>query len=57
MVTLFHNMIHKDTKVYVDDMIAKSQTEEWHLVNMENLFARLRNFKLRINPSKLTFGV
>ena len=25
MVTLFHDMIHKEIEVYVDDMIAKSQ--------------------------------
>lgn len=24
MVTLFHNMIHKEIEVYVDDMISKS---------------------------------
>ena len=31
MVALFHNMIHHEIEVYVDDMIAKSQTEEEHL--------------------------
>src|SRR4051812_38816615 len=57
MVTLFHDMIHKEIEVYVDDMIAKSQTEEEHLVYLEKLFARLRKFKLRLNPNKCTFGV
>jgi len=57
MVTLFHDMIHKEIEVYVDDMIAKSQTEEEHLVNLEKLFERLRKFKLRLNPNKCTFGV
>ncbi|KAK5826749.1 hypothetical protein PVK06_021679 [Gossypium arboreum] len=28
MVTLFHDMMHKEIEVYVDDMIAKSRTEE-----------------------------
>jgi hypothetical protein len=50
-------MIHKEIEVYVDDMIAKSQTEEEHLVNLEKLFERLRKFKLRLNPNKFTFGV
>ena len=27
MVTLFHDMMHKVIKVYVDDMIAKSRTQ------------------------------
>ncbi|XP_050897133.1 uncharacterized protein LOC127103949 [Lathyrus oleraceus] len=57
MDTLFHNMIHREIKVYVDDMIAKSQTEEEYLVNLEKLFERVRKFKLRLNPNKCTFGV
>ncbi|NAW06134.1 RNA-directed DNA polymerase, partial [Salmonella sp. gx-f8] len=31
MVALFHDMMHKEIKVYVDDMIAKSRTEEKHV--------------------------
>lgn len=57
MVTLFHDMIHKEIECYVDDMIAKSNTEEEHLVNLQKLFERLRKFKLRLNPNKCTFGV
>ena len=57
MVTLFHDMMHKEIEVYVDDMIAKSQTEEEHLVHLLKLFERLRKFRLRLNPSKCTFGV
>ena len=30
MVALFHDMIHHEIEVYVDDMIARSQTEEEH---------------------------
>jgi len=50
-------MIHKEIEVYVDDMIAKSRSEEEHLVNLRKLFERLRKFKLRLNPAKCTFGV
>jgi len=57
MVTLFHDMIHKEIEVYVDDMIAKSRSEEEHLINLKKLFERLRKFKLRLNPAKCTFGV
>jgi hypothetical protein len=28
MVTLFHNMMHKEIEVYVDDMIAKTKEGE-----------------------------
>jgi len=57
MVALFHNMMHKEIEVYVDDMIAKSRTKEEHLVNLRKLFGRLRKYRLRLNPTKCTFGV
>ena len=38
MVTLFHDMMHKEIKVYVDDMIAKSHTTKDHLVDLRKLF-------------------
>ena len=57
MTTLFHDMIHKEIEVYVDDMIAKSRTEEEHVTYLLKLFKRLRQYKLRLNPNKCTFGV
>ena len=57
MTTLFHDMIHKEIEVYVDDMIAKSRTEEEHVEHLSKLFERLRKYKLRLNPNKCTFGV
>ncbi|KAG8489945.1 hypothetical protein CXB51_015363 [Gossypium anomalum] len=56
MVTLFHNMMHKEIEVYVDDMIAKSRGEEEHVVNLKKLFERLRKFQLKLNPAKCMFG-
>lgn len=41
----------------MDDMIAKSHTEEEHLVNLQKLFERLRNFRLRLNSNEYTFWV
>ena len=57
VVALFHNMMHQEIDVYVDDMIAKSKTKEEHLVNLRKLFKRLRKYRLRLNPTKCTFGV
>ena len=57
MVALFHNMMPKEIEVYVDDMIAKSKTEEEHLVNLQKLFERLHKYQLRLNPTKCTFRV
>ena len=57
MVALFHDMMHKEIEVYVDDMIAKSKTEEEHLVNLRKFFERLRKYQLGLNPAKCTFRV
>ena len=57
MTTLFHDLMHKEIELYVDDMIAKSQTEERHIEDLLKLFQRLRKYRLRFNPNKCTFGV
>ncbi|PKI62331.1 hypothetical protein CRG98_017332 [Punica granatum] len=56
MVTLFHDMMHNEVEVYVDDTIAKSKEGEDHLVNLKRFFDRLKEYKLRLNPAKCTFG-
>ena len=55
--TLFHDMMHKEIEVYVDDMIAKSKNEEDHVIHIQKLFEQLRKFKMRLSPTKCTFGV
>ena len=57
MVALFHDMIHHEIEVYIDDMITRSQTEEEHMDHLQKLFERLEKYKLRLNPNKCTFGV
>ncbi|RDX84720.1 Retrovirus-related Pol polyprotein, partial [Mucuna pruriens] len=57
MVALFHDMMHKELEVYVDDMIAKSRTDHDHIQDLEKLFERLRKYRLHLNPTKCTFGV
>ena len=55
--TLFHDMMHKDVEVYVDDMIVKSRDRADHWAPLERFFQRIRCFRLRLNPKKCTFGV
>ena len=55
--TLFYDMMHKDVEVYVDDMIVKSQGRADHLAALQRFFERVRQFRLRLNPKKCTFGV
>ena len=54
MVALFHDMMHKEIEVYVDDMIAKSRTEDEHLINLHKLFGRLRKYQPKLNTAKCT---
>ncbi|XP_016733853.1 uncharacterized protein [Gossypium hirsutum] len=55
-ITLWGTFCYKEIEVYVDDMIAKSRTEEEHVRVLRKLFLRLRKFQLKLNPSKCTFG-
>ena len=55
--TLFHDMMHRDVEVYVDDMIVKSRDRADHWAALECFFKRIRCFRLRLNPKKCTFGV
>ena len=51
-----HDMMHRDVKVYVDDMIVKSRDKADHLAALQRFFERIKQFKLRLNPKKCTFG-
>ena len=55
---LFHDMIHKEIEVYVDDMIIHSKgSDGQHLIDLRKFFDRLRKHSMRLNPAKCTFGV
>jgi len=56
-VTLFHDMMHKEIEVYVDDMIAKFREGENHVQILKKLFERLRKYKLRLNHARCSFKV
>ncbi|XP_055806917.1 uncharacterized protein LOC129875663 [Solanum dulcamara] len=57
MTTIFHDMIHKEIEVYVDDVIIKSQKSSNHLTDLKKFFDRLRRYNLKLNPAKCAFGV
>ena len=46
MVTLLHDMMHKEVEVYVNDIIAKSKSKENHIIGIWKLFKRLRKTQL-----------
>ena len=54
---LFHDMMHKEVEVYVDDMMVKSKTREGHFEALDKFLARLAKYNLRLNPKKYVFGI
>ncbi|XP_049358712.1 uncharacterized protein LOC125823371 [Solanum verrucosum] len=57
MTTIFHDMIHKEIKVNVDDVIIKSRESLDHLTHLRKFFDRLRRYNLKLNLTKCAFGV
>ena len=54
---LFHDMMHKEVEVYIDDMMVKSETREGHFEALDKFLERLEKYNLRLNPKKCTFGI
>ena len=54
---MFHSQIGRNVEVYVDDMLVKSQDEKIHLDNLQETFDTLRQYNMKLNPSKCAFGV
>jgi len=57
MMKVFEGMIAEQVKVYIDDIITKTQTRGSHVADLEAVFQRLRQHNMRLNPLKCTFGV
>lgn len=50
MMAIFHNMMHKETEDYVDDIVVKSKISEGHFLVLVQVFERCRMYKLCMNP-------
>ena len=57
MTTMFHDMMHKEIEVYVDDVIIKSKSRANHVKDLRKFFERLRRYNLKLIPAKYVFGV
>ena len=44
-------------EVYVDDMLVKSKEEEDHLDDFKETINTLKQYSMKLNPSKCAFGV
>ncbi|XP_023924424.1 uncharacterized protein LOC112035820 [Quercus suber] len=54
---MFREQIGRNVEVYVDDMLVKSQEEDDHLDDLRETFNTLRQYCMKLNPSKCAFGV
>lgn len=54
---MFNDQIGKTMEVYIDHMLVKSVKEEEHLKRIEEAFAVLRSYGIKLNPTKCTFRV
>ena len=54
---MFEKHIGRNVEVYVDDMLVKSKVEEDHLDDLKETFNTLRQYNMKLNPSKCVFGV
>ena len=54
---MFSEQIGRNTEVYVDDMLIKSKEELTHLDDLKETFTTLRQYQMKLNPSKCAFGV
>jgi len=57
MVILFHDMMHREVEIYIDDILAKSKKEDDHVQVLRRLFERLQKYQLKLNPVKCLFRV
>ena len=54
---MFRSQIWRNVKVYVDDMLVKSKDERKHLDDLQETFDTLKQYNMRLNPSKCAFRV
>ncbi|KAL0405189.1 UNVERIFIED_CONTAM: putative protein K02A2.6 [Sesamum latifolium] len=54
---IFRPQLGRNMEVYMDDMLVKSKEAHEHVEDLEETFAVLRKYRLKLNPGKCAFGV
>ena len=57
MTRMFESLLGKNIEIYINDMVVKRKMVSEHLGDLRTIFEILRNYKLRLNASKCSFGV
>nr|KYP53533.1 Uncharacterized protein K02A2.6 [Cajanus cajan] len=51
------NKLGRNVEAYVDDMVVKSTSINWHFDDLQELFDTIDKYQLKLNPEKCSFGV
>ena len=54
---IFQKQIGISMEVYIDDMLVKSVQVELHIAHLAKSFQVLKNYNMKLNPTKCAFGV
>ena len=54
---MFQKQIGASMEVYINDMLVKSTTTELHIAHLSKALQILREYNMKLNPSKCAFGV
>ena len=54
---IFSKQIERNVEVYVDDVLVKRKEEEVHLDDLKETYNTLRQYSMKLNPSKCAFEV
>ena len=49
--------IGHNIEAYIDDVVVKSKTADSLIADLEEMFANLKRYRWKLNPSKCIFGV
>jgi ribonuclease HI len=55
--TVLESQVGRTIFTYVDDIVVASKNKEYHLADLAETFANMRDARLRLNPEKCVFGV
>jgi hypothetical protein len=55
--TVLESQVGRNIFTYVDDIVVASKNKEDYLADLTEMFANMRDVRLRLNPEKCVFGV
>ena len=57
MKKIFKPLMGQIVEVYIDDIVIKSKTHTKHMQHLEEAFALMRKYNMKLNPLKCVFGI